>query len=436
MSRPTSSRGETERIVRKYGRVKRGIEQLKKLLSEVNRTSPLDIKRLKVRIIELDKDVAILKEIMEETPENTEEKLVEEINTHFEAVLDIKAETELMIERFESISAQDTNSPAASLISHTGIAASNPSIDNNYGIPVGQLPRFDGRHEEWPSFAEAFQQVIGRNSELRNIEKFSYLKSCLSGQAAEKIRTLEITADNYPIAWKTLTEYYDNMVLINKHVRAILEGPPIKDNYPVTLIVASDALNANYGALLATKKPFVDQFAIFAHLSRLDQTTRDLWEERRSQDTLPTVEEFVVFLRERGNELLNALPTGRNRKVEPSNRNAPTGPDRIRSRRSFRNELRYNSSTRYSARTPISCGICRDKHYTWKCDVLLKAEPEERRKIAAKAQLCLNCLEAGHQIDACKKGRCRKCNGGHHELLHARETVAASATVDTTNNFI
>ncbi|XP_043499918.1 uncharacterized protein LOC122522696 [Polistes fuscatus] len=241
----------------------------------------------------------------------------------------------------------------------------------------------------------------------------------------------EITADNYPIAWKTLTDYYnDPLILINKHVQAILEGPPINDDFPESLIAASDALNANYGALLAIKKSFVDQFAISAHLSRVNSATCLRWEEQRSRETLPTVEEFVVFLRERGKALLIAQPTDRIRRIEHNEEKSSPKLDRnpFRSRKSMHNEPRVNiprgtdqrrqSVQIYSARAPISCGICRDKPYTSECELLLKAELEERKKIVTKAQLCLNCIQAGHRVYACRRGHCRKCNGGHLELLH------------------
>ncbi|XP_043485872.1 uncharacterized protein LOC122513530 [Polistes fuscatus] len=452
MPRPTKSRSEVERVALRYGHIKRRIEQVKKLLSEVDNANPLDIKKLKVGIIELDKDIVILKEILEAPPENIEQALYEEINANLESAFEIKAKAELVVERFKTISVQSTNSPAASLISHTGIVANNPSIDNNYRILTVQLLWFGGQHEEWPNFVDAFQSVIEKNSELRDIQKFSYLKSCLSGPAAEKIRALEITADNYPIAWKTLTDYYnDPLILINKHVQAILEGPPINDDFPESLIAASDALNANYGSLLTTKKSFVDQFTISAHFSRVNSATRLRWEEQRSRDTLPTVEEFVVFLRERGKALLITKSTERNRRIERMN--APTKPDRIqlRSRRTLRNEPIFNSPRNwlrntdrrrqqplqaYSTRVPILCGIFRDRHHTTECEQLLRAEPEVRKKIVVNANLCLNCLQAGHRFNVCKKDRCRKCKGGHHELLHIRETVAASATVGTTSNCI
>ncbi|XP_043504903.1 uncharacterized protein LOC122525925 [Polistes fuscatus] len=374
--------------------------------------------------------------------------LVDEIHNHVESVIDARAEAELIINRAESVATLDTNAPTTNLLSPVSTTVSNPSVDSIYRVPAVQLPRFDGQHEEWPSFADTFQSVIGDNPAIRDIQKFAYLKSCLSGPAAEKIRVLEITADNYPIAWKTLVECYDNpLILINKHVRAILEGPPIDSEFPSSLIAASDALSANYRALVATKKVFVDQFAIAAHLSRVDPATRLQWEQRYSRDALPTVDEFVIFLRDRGNALVNSQPAEHSKRINNSRRNAPLGPERnFRSRNLMRNEPRFNSPRNwprisdrgqvqaYSTSATVSCGICRERHNTSECEQLLRAEPEERRRIVVNANLCCNCLQAGHRVYTCiKNDCCSKCNGRHHELLHVREAVAEGAAAGITN---
>ncbi|XP_043501597.1 uncharacterized protein LOC122523779 [Polistes fuscatus] len=364
--------------------------------------------KLKLRISKVDKNVAILEELIEKTSGETMGTLVDEIHNHVESVIDARAEAELIINRAESVATLDTNAPTTNLLSPVSTTVSNPSVDSIYRVPAVQLPRFDGKHEEWPSFADSFQSVIGDNPAIRDIQKFAYLKSCLSGPAAEKIRVLEITADNYPIAWKTLVECYDNpLILINKHVRAILEGPPID----------------------------------------MDPATRLQWEQRYSRDALPTVDEFVIFLRDRGNALVNSQPAEHSKRINNSRRNAPLGPERnFRSRNLMRNEPRFNSPRNwprisdrgqvqaYSTSATVSCGICRERHNTSECEQLLRAEPEERRRIVVNANLCCNCLQAGHRVDTCiKNDCCSKCNGRHHELLHVREAVAEGAAAGITN---
>ncbi|XP_043497161.1 uncharacterized protein LOC122520907 [Polistes fuscatus] len=448
MPRLSSARGDVERVIRRFEYVKKEFAQFQKAVSEIDHTNPRDIMKLKLRISKVDKNVAILEELIEKTSGETMGTLVDEIHNHVESVIDARAEAELIINRAESVATLDTNAPTTNLLSPVSTTVSNPSVDSIYRVPAVQLPRFDGQHEEWPSFADTFQSVIGDNPAIRDIQKFAYLKSCLSGPAAEKIRVLEITADNYPIAWKTLVECYDNpLILINKHVRAILEGPPIDSEFPSSLIAASDALSANYRALVATKKVFVDQFAIAAHLSRVDPATRLQWEQRYSRDALPTVDEFVIFLRDRGNALVNSQPAEHSKRINNSRRNAPLGPERnFRSRNLMRNEPRFNSPRNwprisdrgqvqaYSTSATVSCGICRERHNTSECEQLLRAEPEERRRIVVNANLCCNCLQAGHRVYTCiKNDCCSKCNGRHHELLHVREAVAEGAAAGITN---
>ncbi|KAI4476210.1 hypothetical protein M0804_013796 [Polistes exclamans] len=92
----------------------------------------------------------------------------------------------------------------------------------------------------------------------------------------------------------------------------------------------------------------------------------------------------------------------------------------LRSRKSMRNEPRFNSPRNrprgtdrtqqvyvHSSSAPISCGICCEKHHPWECELLLRAEHEDRKRIVVDVKLCLNCLQADYQVY--KKSRCRKC---------------------------
>ncbi|KAI4476209.1 hypothetical protein M0804_013795 [Polistes exclamans] len=94
MPRSSSALGEAERVVRRFDLIKKGFAQFQELLSEIVRTSSLDIKRLKIRISKLDKDLTTLEEIVEKTSEEAIGTLVDEINIHSSAALDAKAEAE------------------------------------------------------------------------------------------------------------------------------------------------------------------------------------------------------------------------------------------------------------------------------------------------------------------------------------------------------
>jgi len=59
------------------------------------------------------------------------------------------------------------------------------------------------------------------------------LRSSLKDKAAEIIKSIEITTDNYQEAWASIKERFDNKRwIIQKHVRAIFESPALlKENH-------------------------------------------------------------------------------------------------------------------------------------------------------------------------------------------------------------
>ncbi|EGI66232.1 hypothetical protein G5I_05267, partial [Acromyrmex echinatior] len=69
---------------------------------------------------------------------------------------------------------------------------------------------FSGTFEDWPTFRNIFQSIVGDNSSISAFEKFHYLKSCLEGPVEKLIRPLAVTGDNYPRAWALLSKHYEN----------------------------------------------------------------------------------------------------------------------------------------------------------------------------------------------------------------------------------
>jgi hypothetical protein len=65
-------------------------------------------------------------------------------------------------------------------------------------LPEASLPTFDGKYESWLSFKNAFMSMIGSQSDLS--DKLHYLKSALTGEAANKIKILAVEKINYSSA--------------------------------------------------------------------------------------------------------------------------------------------------------------------------------------------------------------------------------------------
>lgn len=64
-------------------------------------------------------------------------------------------------------------------------------------LPEAPLPKFDGRYENWLSFKNAFNNMIGMQSDLSDVDKLHYLKAALVGDAANKTNILAIEGVNY-----------------------------------------------------------------------------------------------------------------------------------------------------------------------------------------------------------------------------------------------
>ena len=59
--------------------------------------------------------------------------------------------------------------------------------------------------------------------------KLQYLRTHLSGDALEKMKSLSISGDNYERAWTTLIEYYENQRrIVNSHISEIFSVKPMK----------------------------------------------------------------------------------------------------------------------------------------------------------------------------------------------------------------
>ncbi|XP_050516944.1 uncharacterized protein LOC126891718 [Diabrotica virgifera virgifera] len=130
-------------------------------------------------------------------------------------------------------------------------------------LPCIDLPRFSGASENggvesgssWLEFYDGFTSLIGNDPNLSNIKKFYYLKSCLTDSAAAVISSLEVTNENYTIAWSILTDRFQNdKLIVHSHVRALFELSVIQKESPSQLRKLIDEWERNCGKIKVTKE--------------------------------------------------------------------------------------------------------------------------------------------------------------------------------------
>lgn len=68
-------------------------------------------------------------------------------------------------------------------------------------FPIINQPTFYGRMQKWLEFLYAYESLVYSNSGMSNIQKYHYLRASLQQGASQVIRLIELSTQNYPVAW-------------------------------------------------------------------------------------------------------------------------------------------------------------------------------------------------------------------------------------------
>ncbi|XP_055589129.1 uncharacterized protein LOC129741431 [Uranotaenia lowii] len=276
-------------------------------------------------------------------------------------------------------------------------------------LPEIRLPSFSGKIREWITFRDSFRSLIHDNEHLTAMDKFTYLRSSLQGDALKEINNIELSEANYDVAWKTLQVRYENKKLIVKaHLDALFALEPLKkENYDGLNFLISE-FEKNLMMLQKIGEPTESWSTILVYMlcSRLDSATLRQWETHYGSKEVPTYEELLLFLQ--GNcSVLQSITSARN------------PPSEARQTRS----AVCNTTIRSVSR----CPFCADPwHSPFQCGKFQRMKVPERMDAAIRNKLCRNCLMPGHFYRNCERGSCHHCQQKHHSMLHSRSSVPQS----------
>ncbi|XP_053691129.1 uncharacterized protein LOC128739658 [Sabethes cyaneus] len=267
-------------------------------------------------------------------------------------------------------------------------------------LPELTIPTFRGAHMEWITFRDTFKNLIGDNPHLSDIDRFTYLRTSLAGEALQQIASIDLTANNYSVAWNSLESRYENKkLLVKSHLDALFAVNSMKKE-------SFEALNYVIGEfekhLQMLKKLGENTNAwstLLAYMlaSKLDSTTLRLWETEHRSTDVATYDDMIKFLSNHRTVLLSI--SGENRvSAEP--------------------KRQFKVSSSYSVQQQ-SCPFCDDEqHFAYQCKRFKAMRVDERRNAVNSNNLCFNCLAHGHTSKFCSRGTCRVCGQRHHSLLH------------------
>ena len=101
-------------------------------------------------------------------------------------------------------------------------------------LPKLEIKRFGGDPKEYKSFKDSFEIAVYQRSNIAEVEKFTYLKSLLTGEASRAVKGLAVTTENYEGVLQVLDERYSN-VQINSNFKELTKLPAVHNNDKIEL---------------------------------------------------------------------------------------------------------------------------------------------------------------------------------------------------------
>ena len=278
-------------------------------------------------------------------------------------------------------------------------------------LPNIEVPTFSGKFTDWLDFKDLFKATIIRDDRLSNAEKLQQLKTHVQGEAADMLKTIQITDLNFPIAWKQLEDHYSNKRrLIALYTNTLLDLPAVRSDSPAQLQSLLNTSTNAISSLEQLKRPTNqwDDLLVPIIARKFDFKTLREWEKQVSKSAdPPTFVQLTKFITERIDFLETTSVTNLNKSKTQENRSINA----------------HVTSTN-------KCAFCANTHFITQCNSFKDKTSSERQAFVNNKKLCFNCL-GFHPISNCRsERRCIICNKQHHTLLH--EDTSTNAHVSAT----
>jgi len=174
---------------------------------------------------------------------------------------------------------------------------------NKMRLPTIEIPKFNGSWEQWLPFRDTFASMIHNSETLPDIDKLHYLRWALVGDAYKLVESLEVTNENYKIAWEIINKRYKgNKAIIQHHIQSLINFPCISKESHSSLRQLVDTVQQHIRTLKRLGQPTESWDSLLIHLfvPKLDNITRREWEaERADKEEVPNMKELVTFLETR-----------------------------------------------------------------------------------------------------------------------------------------
>ena len=269
-------------------------------------------------------------------------------------------------------------------------SAPTPVHEHFTRLPKLEIPKFAGNPLHWQSFWDCFEAAVHSNPSLTGVQKLSYLRAQLHGDAARVIAGFQLNNDNYAHLVALLTERY----------RQTLIDLPSPSNSLSSLCEFYDATEGHIRSLSSLGKPEDSYGSLLVPilLGKLPLKTKQNLVRSHSKKEWSITELQAAIHNE-----VHILEMGSESHTPPT---TPTASVVAASKKSTP-----------PVKSKPRCPFCAGPHAPSLCDSV--KDPKQRCEIVRQNRLCFNCL-GHHKVSLCNsRHRCHHCQHKHHTSLCA-----------------
>ena len=282
------------------------------------------------------------------------------------------------------------------------------SFDSKSGVKLPKIfiKKFSGDPLQWQQFEATFDATITKNERISDIEKFTYLRGYVCGEAEKCIEGITLIGHNFDRAMALLRERYGNpQLIISSHMDSLLKLEKVSGSRSsikelrnlydkieshlrslATLGVKSEHYSPMFIPIIVNKLPNEIRLEISRRLGTNN------WRINHFMDTL----KIEITARENC-DYVNSLTRG----------------DKEYTNDYGRRDRRITTQALLANDRELKCCFCGENHYNDKCTVV--TDIDSRKKIVFDKKLCFKCLASSHLKKDCRSRRnCYSCKSIHH----------------------
>lgn len=233
-------------------------------------------------------------------------------------------------------------------------------------------------------FSDSFRSIIYDKPHLSNIEKFQYLVSSISGDAAKIIESIELTQQNYATAWELLQQRYDDpRSLKKKHIQCLFMMPAATKESTKALRNLVDYTLRHLRVLKVLGAPTDAWDELIMHMmeNRFDARTLRTWEEEIEKNEEARLDDMLEFLKKRC-QTLERLESRSVDKPDKSTKEGYKGLNTVGAKSNYPNKgnVSNKSTALATSMKADKCYFCDGGHFMYYCEKFLALSIPDRIK--------------------------------------------------------